>query len=911
MVYTAQNVFLATKMQAPRQRSLYVQRPALYVQLQRALEGDLTLISAPAGSGKTALLAHWLSKSVYPFAWLSLEPEDDEPARFLSYFIAALQARYPQIGVSSQALLLQSPQSVRFEHVMAVLSNEITVSNLPHFIMVCDDYHLITSEAIHTAMYFLLEHLPPQMHLIFATRSDPPFPLTRLRAQGRLTELRMADLRLKKADIQTFLEQVTERELDTDILETIEERTEGWVAGVQFAALSLRNHPLPQTFLHSFHGNHRFILDYLSEEVFVRQTPAVQTFLLSTSLLERLTAPLCNELTGQANGQEILEALEKANLFVMPLDDARQWYRYHQLFAEFLQARLRQSDPEQFIVLHRRASRWYEQQGLLLEALQHAASARDSEVLVALLETYGSQCILEQDLSQKVLDWLQLLPERFYREHIHLCVLKAMAFIYSRRPTEAPPWLQRADSLVILDNDTHRLVRGRLAACYALVHLANGEIEQCADSAHRAIALLSEDEGLLYVHVMQCALHAYLATGDVTQETERLAVTALRASRTSNNHVLYLLSLTNLARIQILRGRLHQARATYHEAEHLLSLYPEQPVPPGKAEYAIGTGHILREWNELAEAEAFLQTGLEIQNNTPLLNVELMSHGHMILSRLYQAKGAYEQARGAIESLNLLLERQQFAPYLYARAAAAQADLALMNKDLATAVSWAETEKSEIQPFLSEQALLIRIRILIEQMRQSEETAQAEELHSLLQRMQEDAEAKARQASVLEIIILRALILDLMGRTSEAGIIIEQAVKLAEPEGYIRIFADKGEAVEALLARIQLDYPRRQAYVQQLRAACRPHEKADTQAVPPTLQNSRRTFVQTLVEPLSERELEVLQLIATGASNYEIAQQLIIAVATVKRHVTNIITKLNVNNRTQAVAEARKYGLVE
>ena len=572
-------VFLATKLRIPRTRSSYVDRPVLITRLQQGLEGKWTLLSAPAGFGKTTLLAHWLTRCDLPCAWLSLGAEENEPTRFAFSVIAALQTLHPELGASALTLL-QSPQLCSSEQVLTLLSNEITASNVAPFVLVLDDYHLIQSEPVHAAMAFLLEHLPPQMHLIIATRIDPPFPLTRLRASGELTEVRTADFRLNGEEIQALVQMVTGLDLETEVITTIENRTEGWLAGVHLAALSLRHSSDPRTFLHTFGGDHRYILDYLSEEVLLQQFPPVQEFLLTTCILDSLQSALCNAVTGEENGQMMLETLEKSNLFLVSLDATRQWYRYHPLFAEVLRIRLRQHHPERLAALHERASQWYEQQGWVVEAIEHAVKAQNVARVVALLEESGPTCILEQEIPGLVLEWLHILPAALIQGHPHLCVLQALSYIYLSRHDTAVLWVQRAHTAVQASqpSEHHTLLRARLAACQALIQFALGEITQSAVYAHEALAWLPETETILRSHVMQCALRGYRTSGDVSATTERLAVNAVVSARMSNTRTLLILSMDTLAWIQILRGRLHQAAATYREITQLFSPAQDHPA---------------------------------------------------------------------------------------------------------------------------------------------------------------------------------------------------------------------------------------------------------------------------------------------------------------------------------------------
>src|SRR5215469_13230910 len=434
---------LATKLYVPRPRASLVPRPHLIEHLQQGGARVLTLISAPAGFGKTTLLAQWLAETRKPVAWLSLEPEDNDPTRFLSYLVAALQTLDPGIGTTALALL-HSPQPAPVETVLTVLTNELVSHQGEEIVLTLDDYHVITTPSIQQGMRYLVEHLPPQMHLILATRTDPPFPLARLRAQGRLCEVRTAELRLADAEARTFLETVMGLHLLPEAMATLQSRTEGWIVGLQLAALSLQGRTDVPEFLATFTGSHRYVLDYLSEEVLLRQPASVQSFLLHTSILDRLNGPLCDAVTGKPGSQAMLEALERANLFVVPLDDERGWYRYHHLFADVLRRHLQQKEPTLPPVLHSRASNWYEQHELPAEAVQHALAVPDVELAARLIEPIALPVSAQGQIST-VLGWLNALPEALMRMHPLLCAYHATWLIFTNQFEAAEARLQDAE----------------------------------------------------------------------------------------------------------------------------------------------------------------------------------------------------------------------------------------------------------------------------------------------------------------------------------------------------------------------------------------------------------------------------------------------------------------------------------
>src|SRR6266516_3740614 len=558
---------LSTKLHAPRPRTHLVLRAHLVRQLQQGMARSLTLVSAPAGFGKSTLLAQWLMESSIPVAWLSLEADDNDPTRFLSYLITALQTRDAQLGMTALALL-RTPQPPPPEVVLAVLTNDLVERGGGNVVFVLDDYHVITAESIQRGMTFLLEHLPPQLHLILATRADPPLPLARLRAQGQLSEVRAADLRFGAAEVSAFLQIVMGLELEASAIATLESRTEGWIAGLQLAALSLQGRADISEFLAAFTGSHRYVLDYLSDEVLARQPTPVQQFLLHTCILERLSGPLCNVVTGQAGGQDMLEALERANLFVVALDEERRWYRYHHLFAEMLRRHLRQREPTLPPVLHRRASAWYEQHDLPAEAVQHALAAPDVELAARLIEPIALPVTLHGQI-YTVLGWMEALPEALIRTRPLLCVYHASLLTFTNQLEEAEARLQDAErgTQMGMPAEQARTIQGWVLATRGDIALFSGDLPHAISLAHQACELLPEAEVIPPVGTLVTTIRAYLVSGDVTAATEHEFATAVALIRPSDNPFGAVSSIGLLARLHVLQGRLRQAAATYAQVE--------------------------------------------------------------------------------------------------------------------------------------------------------------------------------------------------------------------------------------------------------------------------------------------------------------------------------------------------------
>src|SRR5919112_590390 len=493
---TGADPLLTTKLAVPSTRVSLVPRSRLSERLEEGLGPKLILVSAPAGFGKSTLLGAWaseLSGSGRPMAWYSLDSADNDPAQFWRYFFTAIDLLQPGSGKTALALL-DSPQASPIEAILTTLLNEL-VDLSTDSVLVIDDYHLIESQTIHEALTFLIDHLPPRMHLVIATRMDPPLPLPRMRVRGKLTELRAADLRFTPEEAATFLNQVMGLELSAEDTAELEGRTEGWIAGLQMAALAMRDHADVSGFIAAFTGSNRHVVDYLAEEVLARQPEELRTFLLKTSVLDRMCAPLCNAVTGHADGQTTLERLEHANLFVIPLDDERHWYRYHHLFADVLRQRLHQAHAELVPDLHQRAGGWFEEEGLVPEAIHHALAARDWERAIRLIGSSGMTVVLSQQ-GQTLLGWIDKIPEELGRERPVLCTIRALALAFSNRPDAAEASLQQAERCLRGKpiTDEARTISGRAAVIRAAIARFSGDLQRCVALSRRALELLPETE---------------------------------------------------------------------------------------------------------------------------------------------------------------------------------------------------------------------------------------------------------------------------------------------------------------------------------------------------------------------------------------------------------------------------------
>ena len=889
---------LATKLHLPRPRAQLVPRSRLVERLQQGAAGALTLVSAPAGYGKTTLLAQWRASTRAPIAWLSLEPEDNEPTRFLTYLIAALQTLDPRLGRSAQALL-GFPEPAEPATVMAMLANDLFGGPGEDFALVLDDYHVIAAQSIHRALTHLVERLPPRMHLIISTRSDPPLPLARLRASGQLTELRAAELRFGTAEAGAFLAEVMGLHLSPEDVTTLQARTEGWIAGLQLAALSLQGQADVAGALAAFSGSQRFVLDYLSEEVLSRQPTPVLSFLLHTALLERLSGSLCDAVTGQEGSQAVLEALERANLFVVPLDEERLWYRYHHLFADLLRSRLSPTMSALVPELHRRASRWYEEQGLILDAVHHAVLASDLARVSRLLEEHRHSLTLGGQ-ARTVLAWLQALPDERIQQHPSLCFSQALLLMLTGQLPEALGRLQVVEQVAshLTAGSEAQDLRYQVAALQAYILFYQGDLQSSVALAEQATDHLASCPVEVQEAARVIAAHRVVLSGDVSRVGEQHLARLASGGSTGNDAsamemILHLLSLLLHARLLQLQGRLRQAAAIYEQIAQRLGEHGGALVHPGPC---FGLGELSYEWNDLEAAERLLEQGREALHGPLPLEASAIAWGYATLALLQQARNNNAGALATVEELVRLAETRQFAPEQLTAARAVRARLALMQGDLAAAVHWAESSglsASDAPCYPREWEYLIFARVRIAQGRASPTGPFLAEALRLLERLLADAEAKVRLDSLLEILVLQALALFASSaQRRQALAALERALQLARQGEYMSLFVDEGEPMVALL---------RQAYAQGiapeyvstlLSAFGEETRVASPHAFP-------------LVEPLTERELAVLRLLVRGLSNAGIARELIITVGTVKRHVNSIYGKLGVQSRTQAIVRAQ------
>ncbi len=859
---------LSTKLYIPPLRSDIISRPQLTGRLTAGSRGKLILVCAPAGYGKTTLVADWLKEIDNPVTWISLDESDNDPRRFLIYLIAALQQINQGVGQAAKAML-GSPQPPPDEVLVTALVNEITTVPEPFF-LVLDDYHFIQAPSIHQLIAALLERQPPQMHLILITRQDPLLPLARLRASGQMLEIRQKDLRFTTNESADFLKRTLGMALSTEDLAALERRTEGWIAGLHLASLSMQGRDDLKGFLQDFTGSNRFILDYLIEEVYERQTPEVRDFLLQTSILNRLHGPLCDAVTGKSSSQELLEKLEQANLFIVPLDQSRGWYRYHRLFAELLRDRLRASIPGSEAQLHVNASQWFETESLTTEAVQHALAAQDWERAARLI-IKTSDDLLKRGEMATLIGWVQKVPEQIVRSRPDLGMSYAWALLLSGRLDESEELLLELEEIGTAAPN----LMGQVTAAQAFAARARGNDQRVIEKSEQALALLPESDiaarGLLSLNLGL----VYWSKGRL-----RDALSALKNAQTLSlkveNHFAALTAQIYLARTVASQGALRQAE---EQLQQIVQAGQEIPIVCMAHFYL---GNIYYEWNDPGNAWLHLEQGMKICARG--WNVELQLPGHILKVSLLMAGGKILDARAEAETLHAL--SQDFGPVPIARSMACLVQIALAMGDLGTAREWIEQMPANVDAhsfycFLD----LTRIRLLLAE-------GNKPDAESELAACCEWAQREGSGYALIVALILRALAAE--GQESALEYLTE-ALRLGQPEGYIRTFADADVSLVPLLheATEQGIMP---GYIGQILDACEDGRKESAAA--------------TLVEPLSERELEVLRLVSVGLSNREIAEKLFIGTATAKSHVHNICGKLGVRNRTEAATRAKVLGLV-
>jgi LuxR family maltose regulon positive regulatory protein len=912
-------LLIHTKLHFPSTRPSLVSRPRLQEQILEGLRGPLTLIIAPAGFGKTTLVASCIASCEMPVAWLSLDKHDNQEGRFLTYVVATLQETDNTIG-SEAVQLMAGLQQVPPEVVLTSLINDLDAAK-GETALVLDDYQFISSQAVHEEVAFLLEHCPHTLHIVIATRSDPPLPLARLRARGQMVELRAADLSFTKPEAAQFLNDIMGLRLDAGSVAALAERTEGWIAGLQMAALSMRDRKDASSFIEGFSGTNRYILDYLMEEVLGSQPPEIQHFLLYTSILERLTAPLCDAILAndeQAKresddgslGSEsvipggsgfILQYLERANLFLVPLDDERVWYRYHHLFADLLRTQLQRSLNAQGVAkLHIRAADWHGQNGSLVEAIHHASMALDEERVERFIEQNYMELVSRGEQSW-LRSWIGTLSKEQVYRRPWLCIYEAYSHSWFGEPDQADVFLEAAEKRIRSDMsvpDTQSML-GHLAYIKCRVTAMRGDLPRAIEFNLAAREYLPFSNLALQLDLSITLGYLYFLLGNYSHASQFLKET-IRSGRAVGAILNTVAGYCILARLYAIQGRLNQSYEFYNQAAQWVCETGGQHLGASSL-IEVGIADVLCEKNDLDSALTHVKQGLALLPWWGKPDDVVLAYVTLARIRLGQANTndaieALEKARQVVQTSGLFPE----APHTVELT---QVKLWLAEGEVQAATRWAASLEQRFDPqdpfrFENELTHIARARVLIA-------LNKPEEAISLLSRLEEIARSEQRMGRVIEILLLKALAMQAKGDAEDAMLALTKCLTLAQPEGYVRVFLDEGQPMQMLLAQwialAGVGPVRDYAFHLLAQFNAEPHTTKGTQ---------EKTFPGgSPVEPLSQRELEVLHLIALGKTNQQIAQQLIVAPGTVKAHTASIYRKLDVTNRTEAVARGRQLGM--
>ena len=916
VVASERDALLATKLYVPGPRPGFVARPRLAAALGEGLARGLILVCAPAGFGKTALLANWVRSGDRRVAWLSLDAADSDPVRFWRHVVATLDRARPGIG-ERVAPLLGQPRS-SFEGLVTALINELAAQpGEDELLLVLDDYHLVDAQQVHASLAFLLEHLPPGLRLVVASRSDPPLPLARPRASGQLAELRAGELRFTSEEAAVLLREATGADLPGPAVAALAARTEGWAAGLQLAALSLRGQADPAGFAAAFSGSHRYVLDYLAGEVLDRQPEEVRAFLLQTSVLERLSGGLCDAVTGLTGGQVMLEQVERANLFLIPLDEVRGWWRYHYLFADLLRARLQQQHPDRLAALHRNAAAWSEEHGLAGDAVRHAVAAGDAAWAARLIERHVDALLLRSE-GATVQRWLAALPAELVQSRPRLLLADALLAATSGRAEAVEPPLDAAERALTgaarAVDEPFEPSAGRAASMLANVpalialhrsYLAQfrGDAEATAAFASQALAELGAGERLLNSTVQGFLAAAEWLRGRLA-EAERAFVSSIAGWRAAGQPTMTAWGVYQLGQVQRAQGRPDAAVRTHRQTLDIAAASGTPLAPPAGPAY-VGLAEVAYQQNDLDSALRQVTEGIALCRQ--FLYPAPLATGLVTLAWIRQAQGDPGGAREAMDEAG----RAALGPRvtgLLNPVPTQRARLVLAQGDVAAAARWTcerGIDADDEPSYPREPEHLVLARVLLAQDRPGPALGLLERLHAA-------AAAQGRAGSIIEIQPLQALAMADRGDQDAAVDALAQALMLACRQGYVRVFADEGAPMAALLARLVAAQKAGQGTASGVPLGCLAKVLGafggnnDVQGAG----RGNASAVPGLIEQLTARELEILVLLAAGAPNPRIAEQLVVSLNTVKKHVSHVLGKLGAANRTEAVTRARQLGLI-
>jgi LuxR family maltose regulon positive regulatory protein len=897
-------MLLSTKFHVPSIRPTLISHPHLIQRMKDGVSGKLILVSAPAGFGKSTLVAEWVNNGLPKayqgrVAWLSLNENDNELAQFFTYFIAALQQINPEIGIDSKSIL-EGPQPPPIEILLTMLVNEIANAE-ENFVLVLDDYHVITHLPIDNALGFLLNHMPSNLCLVIISRDEPFLPLSRLRARGRMVEVRTEDLRFSLREANEYLNQIMHLSLSDDDVNALTVRTEGWIVGLHLAALSLQNHNDPSRFVTTFTGNDRYIIDYLVDEVLAYCSDEIRWFLLSTSILDRMTSPVCNAITQQTNGQETLQQLERSNVFTIPLDNQRLWYRYHHLFADVLRQRLVEStSPERIKTLHQHASSWFIENNYLIEAVEHALAAKDYDTVVHLICTNAADMFLQSQL-KTLLKWQQALPPKLVESQPRLCLIFSWAWVATGHPENAEPFLRSIESVLevsvdewLFDSNQDETIsaptRGALlevATLRAQLAMSRGDIPEAIELTRKILPHLEDNAGP-YLHnppvESQMVASFILGLAQKMQgnlsAAEKYLTQANELSRRQKHIHILALSFGHLAGVQAVRGELNQALKTCESGIQAIEKMAG-PRSPLSGLLQAELGNLLYERNNLKMAQVHLEQAVAVGRTWQF--TEAIMPGLIGLTRIQAAQENWHDALMTLDELESL--DQGSLPLVKSAVDSCRVWLWIMRGDANSARQWIVPVNLEVPievSFDHEDSSIVYMQWLTA-------TCKWTEAARLLERFIEAAEASERWGQALKLWILQSVLFQGQGKGNEAIRSLERALLFAEPQGYFRVFVDMGKEAAVLLQKIASSNSEGSRYAKKvLSAFTMKTPSSDTE----------------LIESLSERELEVLRLLKTEMTGPEIAAELVIALSTLRTHTQQIYRKLGVNNRLGAVHKA-------
>ena len=908
------DVLLATKLNMPRPGPGLVPRPRLAQRLDDGLRRGLVLVCAPAGYGKTVLLADWARNGEHPAAWLSLDTGDNDPARFWRHAVAALDRAHPGIA-GRVGPLLGPPAPASFEGLVTALVNELAAGgDGDEVLLVLDDYHVIGAGPVHESLGFLLAHRPPGLVLVLASRADPPLALARRRVRGQLAELRAAELRFTAGEAAALLEQVAGVPLralaDADVA-ALAARTEGWAAGLRLAGLSLRGQPDVAGFMAAFTGSHRHVLDFLAEEVLERQSREVREFLLETSVLDRLSGSLCNAVTGRAGSQALLEQVEQAGLFVVPLDEMRGWWRYHHLFADLLRARLQAEQAGRVPELHHNAAAWYEQRGLADDAIRHAVAAGELTWAARLIEQHFNAVFFLHGEAVTIHRWLSALPEDMVQSRPRLLLGQALMAALSGRLEAVEPLLDAAERVSAgAAGEPFEPTAGRarsllvnvpalIALLRSLLAQLRGDADATVAFASQALAESREDECRLHADVQEFLAVAAWLRGRLT-EAERAFESSIAGWRAAGQPTFTAYAGYQLGQIQRAQGRLDAAARTYQQTLEITAP-AGRPDLPAAGVALVGLAEIAYQRNELDTALHHVTEGIALCRR--FVHSAPLATGLVTLAWIRQATG---DPAGALAAMSEAEQAAPGPPGLLNTVPAQRAQLLLAQGDITRAAQWTQEGRlhaGDEPSYPREPGYLVLARVLLAQGRPGHALV-------LLDRLNAAAAAQDRVGSLIEAGALRALALAATGEEASAVAALAGALTLACPEGYVRVFADEGPPMAALLSRLiaaQREEPA--AAGVPLGCLARLQRAFDTGHARPD-PGRGTAAIPGIVEPLTARELEVLGMLAAGRSNQAIAGEFVVTLDTVKKHVTHVLGKLGAASRTEAVARARELGLI-